>query len=533
MTISAIAASDNMNQFVVNSHNVNADSLAKQSNLLTGWFTCIKLLKALNGASFTLTHVCDGLESIAKVNHATTLDSAQLRLLREIGVSETQLILECDAHHCLGKRYINWTKAEQAFNCVEGDYGVDFHRVEFSHYLSWQLQHTNTFALEDFSLAAQMAKNNCFTHPSHDPKSILSSYSYSLNLDTYKLIVLLRKLALSRTELIKELAIELDSEVVIQRNGDQVTLVKVATKNEQYPVEITTDFYFDATGYIEAFHHKSTETTAKIHYFIAELPPSQPSEMVTKLQSHDFGLSKITYLKSKSLLECCYQLPNSAKHHAQSPEQDLRLVLKALAEAGLHVEQSTLRQHQLDTDYYGDKQKQVWQGNTLVLNDNSVSRALALIGLEQLTELNVKLDLWLSLFPAKQVNQGLLDYFNERHDQRCQNLHDYLACHFYLVQWRETVFWQHAVIDKVSESLSNLLNFFKQTGRLPEFEEPVVTHKQWKILLIGLDFIPDFQDPMIHNETNITEKLNSLRAYIAKSAERIPPYQAYLKHHGL
>ncbi|MGJ8690860.1 MAG: tryptophan 7-halogenase [Thalassotalea sp.] len=519
---------------VVNSRSKCSAKITVLSNLLTGWFACLKLLNSLNGANFSLSHICHDLESITDISHATTLDFSQLMLLRDFGVSEQQLMRECDGYHCLGNRYIDWSKAEQQFNFVNGDYGVDFHRVEFSQYISWQLQQTPQLAVEDFSIAALMAKNNKFTHPSADKKSILSTYSYSLNVDSTKFISLLRQLACAKKSIIKEIKSEV---TIIHNDLAQVTLIKVNAADKVRVTELTSDFYFDATCDIKSLEveNNSTRLSGAQQSFIAELTAIKTSAVVTKLQAHQFGWSKITYLKSKSIIECCYRVNHSNQEQGQNQnqqpntadEKSLNQVLSVLAQAGFEVNKNTI----LHKTPSAQKSHNIWQQNTLLLGGSYGQ--LAPLGVEPLTELNYTLALWLSLFPSKQVNQSLIEFFNHRQNQRHAHVADYSTCHYHLAQWRESEFWQQVNTENVAESLTGLLRFFKLTGHLPALEEPAISHKQWHILLLGLGVIPQVQDPMIHNEPNITEKLISLRAYIQKFAERIPPYQEYLKHHGL
>ena len=170
---------------------------------LAGWQTALILADKLAETDIDIVHICQSDNDFSQlarqadqqVDSIVKLPSELFSLLQRHGITKQQLIADCQAQPNLGNIYQCWSSPDQEFALVDGEYGVNFDNVEFQHYLSSLKDTEYQFPIDDFSLAALMAKDHCFVEPSSDKNSILSTFDFSLNVETKGYVQLIARLA--------------------------------------------------------------------------------------------------------------------------------------------------------------------------------------------------------------------------------------------------------------------------------------------------------------------------------------------------
>ncbi len=112
-----------------------------------------------------------------------------------LGLDEAALMAATLATYRLGSRFSGWTPG-MSFCDAFGEIGASLEGVGFHHYWSRLRLAGDATPLDDYSLAAVIARLGRFAAPDPDPRSPLSTLTYGLHLDTGLYVDVLRRLAL-------------------------------------------------------------------------------------------------------------------------------------------------------------------------------------------------------------------------------------------------------------------------------------------------------------------------------------------------
>ena len=112
-----------------------------------------------------------------------------------LGLDEAALMAATRATYKLGSRFSGWTPG-LSFCDAFGEIGANLEGVGFHHYWTRLRQAGDVTPLDDYSLAAVIARLGRFSPPDPDPRSPLSTLAYGLHLDAALYVGLLRALAL-------------------------------------------------------------------------------------------------------------------------------------------------------------------------------------------------------------------------------------------------------------------------------------------------------------------------------------------------
>ncbi|OYW28707.1 MAG: hypothetical protein B7Z44_07390 [Caulobacter sp. 12-67-6] len=112
-----------------------------------------------------------------------------------LGLDETALMAATGATYKLGSRFSGWTPG-LSFCDAFGEIGANLEGVGFHHYWTRLRQAGDVTPLDDYSLAAVIARLGRFSPPDPDPRSPLSTLAYGLHLDAALYVGVLRGLAL-------------------------------------------------------------------------------------------------------------------------------------------------------------------------------------------------------------------------------------------------------------------------------------------------------------------------------------------------
>lgn len=501
-----------INNIVVCSSSKNDLKLNQLDALLAGYFTCIKLIYSLYDCKINITHVCEDLERFIETKSVTTLDYQQLAFLHSVGLTEKQLIKLANGKHCLGNRLVDWSKDDHQVNLVDGLYGVNFNNVEFHDYMAWSLKRNNTFSYDDFSIGAQMAKTNRFTHPSKDKSSILSTFSYGLNVDTYSLVKLMQVIVTNESSRVNTIVGYVKKSNFVSKHIESLQVTSV--NDEQL---INTDFLIECSG--NSIHFKLDKSVHSQYlskkFIVAEVEDIENDTVINKIQQHTFGWSKIYHLKKSKIIECCYT------------EQSEIAVIEELLQKGIRVNQESIQEKSYNHEFISN----AWQGNCLYVAQSSGN--IEPIFDHYLSLLSKDIERWLSLFPSMEYNQQLVEYYNQDYVTVHKSLHDYVYAHYYFAKEEQFSFWSAIHGEPMHESLCHLTDTFAKICILPEFENNYFQPNQWFSLFFALGLVPVDQNPIIYCEMNIDKKLTDLKKYISDFTVKIPKYNQFVSYHRL
>ncbi|MDP8993897.1 MAG: tryptophan 7-halogenase, partial [Pseudomonadota bacterium] len=111
------------------------------------------------------------------------------------GIEESELVRLGAATHRLGTRFEHWSADGAPWYHAYGDYGRDGAGIGFHNLWVQARRSGRAGPFDRYSAAALLAEAGKFVHPSEDPQSPLSTYSYALRLDPERYRELLLQIA--------------------------------------------------------------------------------------------------------------------------------------------------------------------------------------------------------------------------------------------------------------------------------------------------------------------------------------------------
>ncbi|MFC7292839.1 tryptophan 7-halogenase [Hirschia litorea] len=166
------------------------------------WYLALRLRTALSFSTHQIEVSPQNIDD-NNIPPAFTLRPEMLRVLEEIDLTEQELFATCDANFLLGVQYrYSRNNISDFTNCFSKT-GISANGTAFHHYWA-KLKHANLAKpYWMYSLGAALSEKCKFYHPSDNPRSINSTFSYGYTVNALKFRNVLKKLCLSNGVTIK------------------------------------------------------------------------------------------------------------------------------------------------------------------------------------------------------------------------------------------------------------------------------------------------------------------------------------------
>ena len=137
-----------------------------------GWMTAAALSSLLDPKDVSITLVESDEIGAIGVGEATIPDI--LNFNRILGIREDEFMKATQATFKLGIEFVDWGRKGDVYIHPFGQHGVDMRGIDFHQY--WMHSHAagNARPIQQYSLCAVAAKQNKFSLPDPDPRSVLS-----------------------------------------------------------------------------------------------------------------------------------------------------------------------------------------------------------------------------------------------------------------------------------------------------------------------------------------------------------------------
>ena len=163
---------------------------------VAGWTAALALARALGGTGeVSVIEPAGPDESLGPFGAAEASLPAIVRFHSRLGVDEEGLVREAKASFGVGAVYTGWHEPGQSYMLPFGDIGASFGPVAFHQLVGRSRAEGAAIRLADYSMAALCAQAGRFSHPSADPRSVLSAFEYGLHLDLPRYATILRAMA--------------------------------------------------------------------------------------------------------------------------------------------------------------------------------------------------------------------------------------------------------------------------------------------------------------------------------------------------
>lgn len=449
--------------------------ISDEHSALGGWFTAAMAAFAFRDTEISISHAT--CKDFTLSHGSLTLQADVLLALQDIGITEQVLIEQASATPFLANKYIGWGNNAHSSLAGLAKSGVPLNGVGFVHYLT-RLRNENQdnqWNIEAFSLNTMCAAHNTFTRPSADPRSILSSLEYGLRVNAKSLCALLKQVAITHGKVL-----ELDSSNLESNNKDSASMVTLDCRlcvsvdsSDSLPIDT-----------IRIIGHAPKE-----------------ANLSNILECLDNGYVERQYLQGN-----CYSrwFIASGIESGEVPVE---------SESNTYSRQISMAPLASDT-WHSDS-------STIYLFETGVHQLLDDGGLGYRTQQLASL--W-PLLSGAELSDTAAKYFCRLSAQRYKYWRDIAVLAMYLCNKDHTAFWQSAKSQLVNDDLSYLVNFYVDTGALPQLEHYSEDLGLLENTLLAFEYYPRNADPLSYawDLSELMSRLDKLRQQIKQTAVQLP-----------
>lgn len=430
-----------------------------------------------------------------------------------LGISEVEFVKHTHGSYKLGIEFVNWGEQGNRYFHPFGNYGRQFDIVNVhQHWLAAE-QNGTAQPFEEYCMAWHMAKNNKFTHPATDPRSVMSTYEYAYHFDAGAYAQFLRKYSEERgVRRVEGKIAHVDLDPI---NGH---VSQVRLENDQ---AFSGELFIDCSGFRGLLIEEALATgyIDMSEYLPCNRAWAVPSELTqftpyTRSTAHSAGWQWRIPLQTR--------LGNGHVFCNEyiSEEDALQTLLANLDGAAL-AEPRLLK-------FLTGRRNKFWNKNVIAIGLSSgfleplESTSIHLIqaGIAKL----------LALFPTKDFEQSVVDEYNRIAINEFEAIRDFLILHYKVNARDDSEFWQYCQNMPIPDSLAYKITHFEEFGRIIKSEMDLFAIPSWLAVFIGQGARPQQLDPLIHyRNRNGAEWLQKLNRAMAAAAQQSPSHESFIK----
>ena len=471
-----------------------------------GWMTAAALSETLKGLALDIRLVES--EAIGTVGVGESTIPHIRHFNTRLGIHEADFLSRTQATFKLGIEFRDWGRLGDSYIHPFGAYGADpaAHEVELFHHL-WTRAGASD-SLENYSLPVAMARRERFTHPSTDPASPLSTFSYAYQFDASLYAAYLRRYSEARGVVRTEGRI---ADVALHGETGFVTHVTLESGER-----IDADLVIDCSG----FRGLVIEQAMKTGYH--DWTRWLPCDRAVALPCEHGGLfppaTRATALKAGWAwrIPLQHRVGNGHVYCSAFMDDDAaETALRDQLEGAALAAPNRLR-------FLTGKRKLQW-------NRNCVAIGLSSGFLEPLESTSIHLiqaaiGYLLDLFPTGDWDPADAAEFNQTMDMEYERIRDFLVLHYHATTRDDSEFWNHCRTMTIPDSLAWKMELFRERGVVAAYEHGVFLHPSWVAVYVGQHVTPRRWDPRLDDldPAAVRADLEGQRRRIAAMAERQP-----------
>lgn len=444
-----------------------------------GWMTAAALSAKLAGTGVSIRLVESAEIGTVGVGEATVPHIRHFNA--SLGFDEADFMSRTEATFKLGIEFRDWGRKGDAYIHPFAAFGRDIGGVPFHHHWTRARRAGRVPAggLDAVSLPIQAARLGRFGHPSPDPNSFFSTFSYAYQFDAGLYAAYLRSYAeargVVRTEgKVRDVSVSADGHVqaVTMENGER----------------IEADLFVDCSGFRGLIIEGALKTGYEdwTHFLPCDravaVPCANdgPPAPYTRATARDAGWMwriPLQHRAGNGHVYCSGFITDDAAEQALLAQLD-------------HPPQATPRRLRFTTG----KRKRQWVGNVVAIGLSagflepleSTSIHLIQLGIGRL----------LDLFPTSR-DMDPLDAveFNRLMDLEYERVRDFIILHYVATQRDDTPFWNHCRTMAIPDSLATKMDLFKERGIVTLYRDGMFLEPSWIAVYLGQNILPDQVDP--------------------------------------
>ncbi len=396
-----------------------------------------------------------------------------------IGIDEAEMMRATRAAFKLGIEFVDWgfkgSRYTHPFG-VHGPVGMD----HIFHHRWLRARHLGlTSDIEEYSFAAQAARNCRFELPETRQSAINSAYSYAYHFDAGLYSVYLRGLAEQRGVIRTEGKVQ--DVVQDPETGDIRSLLLESGET------ISGDLFIDCSGFRSLLLGKTLGVDWE------DWSKWLPCDRALAVPSERDELSPFT---RSTAMEAGWRWRIPLQHRTGNGYVfSTSFIDEDEAAASL--------MRNLGTNALAEPRMLKFQAGRRVVNwaKNCVAIGLAGGFLEPLEStsiylIQVAIMQLVPLLPGKIVDPRLRDEFNRLIDLQYERIRDFLILHYKLNSREDAEIWRYCAAMDVPESLTRKIELFRHSAVIERYRDGLFPPTSWLSVFIGQGLIPEGYSPL-------------------------------------
>jgi tryptophan halogenase len=431
-------------------------------------------------------------------------------------LDQTDFIKKTQATFKLGIDFQDWGHVGNRFFHGFGDFGPPINGGSPHHY--W-LRLARAFdkmpALENWSMAAVMARENKFTTPANTQPGVTDAFSFGFQFDAGLYAAYLRDYATARG------ATRIEGMIVgVDQHPETGFVTGLRLRDGR---TIAGDLFIDCSG----FRGLLIEGTLKAGYedWSEHLPCNSALAVPCARVEPVTPYTRSTAKGSGWLWRIPLQHRTGNGHvysNAFTTDEQARQDLLDGLDGEALDEPRQLR-------FVTGRRKKSWVKNVVAVGLSAgfveplESTSISLIE----TAVGKLIELW----PDRDFRPELAAEFNRVMGGRYESVRDFIIMHYKLTKRDDTPFWRYCANMTIPDSLAHQIELFRTTGRVTILDRDGFAEPSFVAMLMGLGVVPERYDPFADDVDmrQLHGHFAGLRDLIAQTVAKMPGHGAYLE----
>jgi tryptophan 7-halogenase len=433
-----------------------------------------------------------------------------------LGIDEPLLLSTCAGSMKLGTQFVNWGTLGNRYVHPHGSYGADFDLVPvYQWWLKACSSDQNTPELASFSLAAELIKQNRFTHPVADRRMIQATLDYAYHLDEAKYRDFLAQIAQGRG------VIERVADIKEVKLSDQTGFIESLLLTDGQT--LAGDFFIDCTGRARTLI--CAAMGAAFEDWSSGLPCNKAISLTCQ-SSGDFPpATRITAREAGWQWRAPLQGKTSMGYVYASTYGNDGDVLGTLME---NLD-GPLIGEVVYHEFTNGRIKTPFVKNVVAIGDAAgFLEPLEATGLQMVQSAITRL---LALWPDKSCDPLLAHEYNDVTATEWDRARDFLVLHYHATHRTDTPFWRACQDIPLSEGLAHRLGHWRSSGRLISPGPELFQSASWLSLYVGQGIKAGGFDPLADlraEQVDYQARLNGLAGVVSETAAGSPDHKAFI-----
>ena len=137
------------------------------------------------------------------------------------------------------------------------------------------------------------------------------------------------------------------------------------------------------------------------------------------------------------------------------------------------------------------------------------------------------------LLPGKRVDPRLRDEFNRLIDLQYERIRDFLILHYHLNNRQDAEIWRYCAAMDVPESLTRKIELFRHSAFIERYKDGLFTPTSWLSVFIGQGLIPESYSPLADTMPGekLIARLDEFLAELHDRAEEMRPHDRFVERY--